>query len=372
MTIGIDGNEANVSRLVGVSVYAHQLLMRFQALKRPDLQFVIYLKEPPLPHMPEANASFRYRIIKPKKFWTQIGLPIDLFTHFPRPDVFFSPNHYAPRLSPVPSVIAIHDLAYLFFPDHFLKKDLYQLINWTKYSVNQAAHVLAVSEKTRDDIIKLYNVKPEAVTAIRLGIKQNTSMNTSITIGQLEKKYGFSSPYIFYLGTIQPRKNLIRLMDAFAILSKKHTNLQLVIVGRKGWMYEPILARPQELGIAEKVHFLDFAPDDEARVLYANAACFVLPSLYEGFGLPVLEAMQAGCPVVTSNVSSLPEIGGDAALYCNPEDVDDIAAQIEKVITDSALRKVMVAKGLEQVKKFDWDKTAAETLAVLEKVGKKK
>ncbi len=368
MIIGIDGNEANVSRLVGVSVYTYELLAKFQSLKREDIQFVIYLKEPPLPHMPAQTQHFRYRIVKPKKFWTQIGLPIDLFTHSPRPDVFFSPNHYAPRFSPVPSVIVIHDLAYLFFPDHFLKKDLYQLINWTKYSVNQATHVLAVSGKTRDDIIKLYKVKPEDVTVTHLGIKESEHMESTITLQQLEKKYAFTSPYLLYLGTIQPRKNLSRLIDAFAKVSKEHTDLQLVIVGRKGWLYEPILAKPEQLGISDKVHFLDFAPDEEAKVLYANAECFVLPSLYEGFGLPILEAMQAGCPVVTSNVSSLPEIGGDAAEYCNPEDTDDITRAIEKVLTDKKLRKDMVAKGYQQVKKFNWEKTAEETLAVLESV----
>ncbi len=372
MIIGFDGNEANVSRRVGVSEYAHYLLHHFATHATKDVQFQIYLKQSPLPHFPKESAYFRYILIKPRKFWTQFGLPLYLFTHFPRPDVFFSPNHYAPRFSPVPTVIAIHDVSYLFFPDYFLKKDLYQLINWTSYSVKNARHIIAVSEKTRDDIIERYHVAPNSVSAIPLGLTQKKTMETKLTIADLEKKYHFTSPYLFYLGTIQPRKNVIRLLDALKLLLVKHPDLQLVLVGRKGWLYEETLAHPGKIGIEKNVHFLDFVPDDEASVLYAHALCYVLPSLYEGFGLPVLEAMQEGCPVVTSNTSSLPEVGGDAPLYCNPEDVSDIANKIDQVISDKKLREQMIAKGLKQVKKFSWEKNARETLAVLEKIVKEK
>ncbi len=173
-----------------------------------------------------------------------------------------------------------------------------------------------------------------------------------------------------FVGTLQPRKNIERLIEAFAKLIIKHPNLSLLVVGKKGWLYEGILEAPKKFGIKESVRFIDFVQDQELPSLYKNAKCFVLPSLYEGFGLPVLEAMKYGCPVVTSNVSSLPEAGGDAALYVDPQNVNDIAEKIDKVLSDPKLREEMVKKGHEQVKKFSWEKTARETLRVLEEIAK--
>lgn len=185
----------------------------------------------------------------------------------------------------------------------------------------------------------------------------------------IKEKYNISSDFILFVGTIQPRKNLQRLIEAFSKISKK--NIILVIVGKKGWQYEEILEAPQNFGVSDRVKFLDFVPDEDLTALYKEAACFVLPSLYEGFGLPILEAMKYGCPVITSNVSSMPEASGDAALYVNPEDVDDIADKIEKLISDEKLRSDLVERGYKQIKKFSWEKTAKQTLEALEKVAAK-
>lgn len=148
-------------------------------------------------------------------------------------------------------------------------------------------------------------------------------------------------------------------------------DLQLVIVGKRGWLYEEILAKPKELEIEDRVTFLENINDEELALFYKNALCYVLPSLYEGFGLPVLEAMQRGCPVITSNISSLPEAGGEAALYVDPKNVSDIAKKIEQLAVDEKLRKQLKEKGFEQVKKFSWEKTAKETLTVLQEVASK-
>jgi len=161
-------------------------------------------------------------------------------------------------------------------------------------------------------------------------------------------------------------KNISRLIEAFSQVLKKNHDIDLVIIGKKGWLYEPILKKPGELGISDKVKFLDFISDEELPSFYQHAMCYVLPSLYEGFGLPVLEAMQYGCPVITSNVSSLPEAGGDAALYVDPENVSDIAEKIVQMIENTSLRKSLIAKGHEHVKQFSWEKTAKKTLEVLE------
>jgi glycosyltransferase involved in cell wall biosynthesis len=189
-------------------------------------------------------------------------------------------------------------------------------------------------------------------------------------MNKLKAKYNISDNFILFVGTLQPRKNIARLIEAFAKIEEKK-DLQLIIIGKKGWLYEEILETPSRLGIEEKVKFLHSISNEELNVFYKHALCYVLPSLYEGFGLPVLEAMNHGCPVITSNISSLPEAGGDAALYVDPESVDDIAKKMTRLINDENLRKELIEKGKKQVAKFSWEKTAKETLAVLEELGKK-
>jgi glycosyltransferase involved in cell wall biosynthesis len=370
MIIGIDGNEANIENKVGIGEYAYELLKQFEEFKISNLKFVIYLKAQPLSGMPKAREGWEYRIIGPRKMWTQFALPLNLLLDPKKPDVFFSPSHYAPRFSLVPTVISIMDLSYIHFPQLFTKHDLYQLVNWTKYSAKQAHKIFTISNFSRDDIIKTYKKKPEDVITTYLGIKETENLkHKTESMEELEKKFKITKPYILFVGTIQPRKNIAKLIEAVSLLKNKE--IELVIVGKKGWLWEEILAAPEKFKISGRVKFLDFVANEDLPSLYKNAQCFVLPSLYEGFGLPVLEAMQFGCPVVTSNVSSLPEVGGDAAIYFNPESVDDIAEKIDKVVADEKLRTEMTEKGYNQVKKFSWEKTAKETLKVLEDLGNK-
>ena len=175
MIIGIDGNEANVEKKVGISEYAYQLLSEFkefQISNSTNIKFQIYLKDQPLAEMPRESNKWKYIIVKPRKLWTQIGLPIYLFSHFPRPDVFFTPSHYAPRFSPVPTVIAIMDVAYLKFPHLFASKDLYQLQEWTKYSAQHARKIFTISESSKGDIMEAYQKKAEDVVVTYPGIKE--------------------------------------------------------------------------------------------------------------------------------------------------------------------------------------------------------
>lgn len=364
MIIGIDGNEANVEKRVGIGEYAYELLKEFEKLKRKDIEFVIYLKTNPLVDLPKQREGWKYRIVRPSKYWTQFGLPIDLFIHRPRPDVFFTPSHYAPRFSPVSCAISIMDVSYLKFPELFKEKDLYQLKNWTSYSAKKAKKIFTISNSSKNDIIREYGKKEKDVIVTYLGIKMDDKNNNP---QNLEEKFEITKPYILFVGTLQPRKNIERLIEAFSKVPNE--DVELVIVGKKGWLYENILSAPQKFGVSDKVKFLDFVKDEDLPVLYKNALCFVLPSLYEGFGLPVLEAMKYGCPVIVSNVSSLPEAAGDAALYVDPENVSDITEKIKKMIGDKNLREELRKKGYKQIEKFSWQKTASETLKVLEEIG---
>ncbi|MBP9719241.1 MAG: glycosyltransferase family 4 protein [Candidatus Levybacteria bacterium] len=367
MIIGIDGNEANVENKVGIGEYAFQLLSQFSQFRVQSSEFRVYLKEKPREAMPMESGDWKYRIVKPYKLWTQIGLPLDLYRHKPRPAVFFTPTHYAPRFSPVPTVISIMDLSYIHFPELFAKKDLYQLQSWTKYSARNAAKILTISQSSKNDIIQIYGRKEHDVIVTYPGIKQPYKERI-VPMNELQKTYGISDKFILFVGTLQPRKNIERLIAAFAKISPSHKDVQLVIIGKPGWLYESILAAPQKYGVEKEVIFLSYVDDKALASFYTHAVCYVLPSLYEGFGLPVLEAMSYGCPVITSNVSSLPEAGGDAALYVNPLDIDDIASQMTNVIDNKSVRVAMIEKGKQQVKKFSWEKTAKETLSVLEQV----
>ncbi len=367
MIIGIDGNEANVINKVGISEYAFELLKQCEGFSRiQDVGFRIYLKEQPRDDLPKEKNSWKYRVVGPSRFWTQIGLPLDLYLHRTRPDIFFSPTHYAPRFSPIPTVISIMDVSYIYFPEMFKKSDLYQLRHWTVYSAKKAKKIFTISKASKNDIIRVYGVPEERVVVTYPGIKTPVTTNQLLNMEEMKKKYGINKDYILFVGTLQPRKNIVRLIEAFSKIENKA--LDLIIVGKKGWLFEEIFAAPGRFGVENSVKFLEFVSDSDLPLLYKHATCFVLPSLYEGFGLPILEAMQYGCPVITSNVSSLPEAGGDAALYINPEDVGDIKDKINLLLDSKKLQKELQEKGYKRVKKFSWEKTAQETLKVLQDV----
>lgn len=377
MLIAIDANEANVEKKVGISEYVFQIISQLSRLKNGNDRFIVYLKEVPSSSFPKADKNWNYKIFGPKKFWTQLALPLKLFTGRIKPDVFFSPAHYAPRFSPVPTVVSIMDLAFFHFPDYFTKKDLAQLHSWTKYSVQKAKAIITISEATKGDIINLYGISEGKIHVIYPGIKSALALTPHVyPMQELQIKYNINDNFLLFVGTLQPRKNIVRLIEAFAKVIKdrpeENSTLELVIVGKKGWKYEEILAAPEKYQVTDRVKFLDFVDDENLQLLYQNAKCFVFPSLYEGFGLPVLEAMRAGCPVITSNVSSMPEAGGEAALYVDPESVSDIAEKIVSILTDKKLRSEMIVKGREQLKKFSWEKAAKETLSVLKDVGGQK
>ena len=378
MQIGVDGNEANVKNRVGSGRYAFELLKQFSKTK--NNKFLIYLKEKPLLDLPEERENFKYQIFGPKKFWTQFALPVKL-TFGKKPDVFFSPAHYGPRYSKVPYVVTIHDLSYLHYPQMFKKDDLLQLTSWSKYSILNSAHVLAPSKSTKEDIIKNYNVPASKITVTYEGYDDSSFKPQSKSKVQgLKSKYKINGDYIIFVGTLQPRKNLERLIEAFAKLignwklparrslgeAGEIGNYQLVIVGRKGWLYEPIFEKVEQLKLEDKVVFTDFVPDEQLPTLVSGAKVYVLPSLWEGFGIPVVEAQACEVPVVVSNTSSLPEIVGESGILVDPEDIDSIAGGIKKALDPSAA-KDLIKKGLENTKRFSWQNCAKETLEVLKR-----
>lgn len=368
MIIGLDGNEANVIERVGSGKYTFELLKQFS--QNTSHNFLVYLKEEPLADLPKESRNFKYVVFGPKKMWTQFALPLKL-VFGERLDVFFSLGHYGPRFSKIPFVITVHDLSYLHFPNLFNKNDLYQLTNWTKYSIEKASHIIAVSETTKDDIIKNYGVNPSKISVTYEGFDEKRfTPQPKEKIAEVKKKYKISGEYIIFIGTLQPRKNIEFLIDSFNKLIKKTKtkNLKLVIVGKKGWLYEPIATKVTKLRLEDKVIFTGYVADADLPQLISGAKVYVLPSLWEGFGIPPIEAQACGVPVVVSSTSSLPEIVSESALTVDPTQVSSIASGINKVITNSKLRKELRQKGFKNIERFSWRKCAVLTLKVLEKV----
>ncbi|MBI2012389.1 glycosyltransferase family 4 protein, partial [Candidatus Curtissbacteria bacterium] len=324
MVIGIDGNEANVKTRVGSGQYAFELLHQFA--KDKTHQFLIFLKDKPFHNLPRESENFRYKVFGPKKLWTQFALPLRL-TFGSNVDVFFSMAHYGPRFSKVPYVVTMHDLSYLHFPKMFRKNDLYQLTSWSGYSIKNSAHIIAVSQTTKEDVIKNYKIAPNKISVTYEGYDKNRfKPQPRSRVESLKSKYKIKGDYLIFVGTLQPRKNLERLIEAFHQIirqsghqairknspdnptTRQPDNLKLVIAGKRGWLYDSIFEKVKSLGLSQKVIFTDYVPDDDLPALIGGAKAYVLPSLWEGFGIPVIEAQACGMPVVVSNTSSLPEI----------------------------------------------------------------
>ncbi|NMB57329.1 glycosyltransferase family 4 protein [Candidatus Beckwithbacteria bacterium] len=373
MFIGIDGNEANLENRVGSNIYAYEILWQLYHLTKEnkDLKFKIYLKEYFQTDFPKVDQAWNYEIFGPSILWTQWRLPLKLYQEKlgkSLPSLFFTPGHYAPRFSPIPTVVSIMDLAFLKFPNEFLSKDLNQLVAWTKYSVKNAKHIFAISEATKKDIIENYQITEDKITVTYLGFdyKKLEHDEQDESFQKFAINFDLQSKYLLYIGTLQPRKNLIRLIEAFAQMKKSedYRKLKLIIVGKKGWLYENIFAKVKELGLSKEIIFTGFVSEYEKIQLLKHAYCLVLPSLYEGFGIPVLEAMTLGVLVLASHVSSLPEIGGEAIAYIEkPQSTENIYQSLIKMLQlTEDKRKDLIFKGKKQAQKISWEKCGKQTL----------
>ncbi|OGG19155.1 hypothetical protein A2721_01925 [Candidatus Gottesmanbacteria bacterium RIFCSPHIGHO2_01_FULL_47_48] len=379
MTIGINGNEANVEHRVGVGQYAYELIsnLKVQSTKH-HFNTLVYLNSQPRQDMPAPAKYWNYQVFGPQRLWTLTALQkklIDQKRSGVLPDIFFTPTHYTPLYMPTPSVISIMDLSVERFPEFFKRKDYFQLKYWTQASVLIAKKIITISEHSKKELCNLYAVSPDKVVVTYPGydskrFKPVAKNKRSRLVGKLNKYKIEDQKYFLFLGTLQPRKNLTRLIEAFATLG--NNNLKLVIVGmntegRGGWMQQPIFDKVNQLGLSKKVIFTGFIPDADVPILMAGSKAFVLPSLYEGFGIPPIEAMATGVPVVVSKVSSLPEICGLAATYIdNPYEVGSIQQALQEVLLQTPSQRARkVRLGMEWVKRYNWDNTAKKTLQVL-------
>jgi len=365
MLIGIDASRALKEEKTGTENYSWNLI---QALAKVDKnnRYVCYFNSyPQILDISQPNISTK--VIRAPRFWTQGRLAFECFIR--PPDILFVPAHTIPviRRPGLKTIVTIHDLGSEFLAEyHKFPQKLY--LNWsTEFVAKNATHLIAVSESTKKDLSRSLKVPGKRVSVVYEGISTETFYpRESWEIKAAKAKYGVNKSYFLYVGTIQPRKNLVLLIQAFAKANLR--GVDLVLAGSRGWLTKEIYQAPEKFSIKDKVHFLGYVPDDDLSALYSGAKSLLFPSLYEGFGLPILEAFASRCPVLTSNQGATAEVAGKAALLVNPKDVNDIAAKIKKLSTNEKLRNSLIAKGAERVKEFSWEKTAKETVKVFEKV----
>lgn len=270
-----------------------------------------------------------------------------------------------PLLSPCPSVVTIYDLSFLLYPEGFKRAKRFYLSLFTRLSARRARRIIAISENTKRDVVRLLGVSPDKVDVVYCGIDEAFRPLAKDQVASFRAKRGLPERFILFVGTIEPRKNITTLIEAFANLHTcEPANLKLVIGGAKGWFYQDVFARVEELGLEDAVIFPGYIPASELPWWYNAAELFVYPSLYEGFGLPPLEAMACGTPVIVANTSSLPEVVGEAGLTVDPLDAEGLAVAIRRVLDDETLWQEMRERGWQRAKGFSWTKTARETVQV--------
>jgi len=367
MRIGIDARLVHYSQ-AGIGQYILRLTEALAGIDHEDEFVLLQSRKDRTIIVNQAN--FRRRSL-----WTpshhrleQWVLPLEIFPL--GLDVLHSPDFIPPFRRNCRSVITIHDLAFLLYP-HFLTRESARYYGQIDQAVRHTDHIIAVSESTKGDIVRLLGVAEDRITVIHEAANPTyRPIDDPKALDEIRRKYEIVGDFILFVSTIEPRKNLPTLLRAYRqLLDGYRPGVKLAVAGERGWLFHEVFTLVEELDLGEHVVFLGLVPVKDLLLLYNAARLLVHPSFYEGFGLPPLEAMACGTPVVVSNVSSLPEVVGDAALLVDPNDVSGLTLAIWRVLSDEALRRKLIERGLERAKLFSWERAARETLALYHRLG---
>ncbi len=355
MRIGIDASRAFVENPTGTERYSYEIITRI--LKLPEAKkhtWILYVKSKVQDSRFKVQSNVQIKEISMKYLWTQVGLAWRTWTD--NLDVLWVPAHTLPvlRRPGMRTVVTIHGIEYEWLPAYENWLQRWYLPLSTQYAVKSATKIVAVSKFTKKQLVERLGADADKIEVVHEGV----SLYQTINKHKLVRK-----KYIMCVGTIQPRKNLVRLIEAFSRLKNK--DLKLVIVGKWGWMYEDVMAAPEKFRVKGRVIFTGYTNEKEKGVLLAESLVYVQPSVTEGFGLPVLEAMVAGVPVVSSNGGALSEVVGEAGLLFDPYDINDMAKQLSVAISNNSLRLVLMKRGYERIKEFSWDLAAERTYNTL-------
>jgi glycosyltransferase involved in cell wall biosynthesis len=369
--VGINGqllSGAHSYRSAGVSGYIRQLLAHLPAAA-PDLRLLAFTPDVDLDAAPrlQQRRSTRWDTQRPLRriLWEQAALP--LLARQAQLDLLHGAVNINPALSPCPTVVTVHDLSFMRTPQAFPPMQRAYLHSQVRRSVAAARRVIAVSQATKQDVVDLFGAPADRIDVVYNGVDASFCPAPAGEVEAFRRGAGLPERFILHLGTLEPRKNLPRLVQAFAQVRAHDAGqpaVKLVLAGGRGWDYDAIFAEVARQGLEQEVLFPGYVSDEDLAWWYRAAAVFVYPSLLEGFGLPVLEAMACGAPTVTSNLSSLPEVAGDAALLVDPMSVDALAGALLRLLADADLARELRTRGLAQAARFPWSRTAQETAAV--------
>jgi exopolysaccharide biosynthesis WecB/TagA/CpsF family protein len=367
MHIAIDASRATRAQRTGTENYARQLIERL-VRTHPEVRWTLFFRDDPQDWLADLPHVAR-RVLPAARLWTYTALAPALLRL--RPDLFWEPAHVLPPTAPligIPSLVTVHDLGYEHFPAAHTWAQRTYLQLTTRYHVLAATKIIADSEATRTDLIRLYGTSPSKISVVPLGIdhEQFRPITNTAMLSTVKTRYKTGERFILYVGTLQPRKNLHRLIRAFAQIAPRFPDINLVLAGGQGWLAEDLQALVNQLGVGERVVKTGYIEDSDLPALLSAAELFAFPSLFEGFGLPVLEAMACGTPVVTSNTSSLPEVAGTAALQVNPIQESQIADALALVLSQPALQEELRQRGLRHAAQFTWEQSAAQIWAEIE------
>jgi glycosyltransferase involved in cell wall biosynthesis len=348
----------------GIARYTLLLADALASLEGPE-RYVILRGGRSRELQPGGESVAQRRVLTPPHHrlerWT---LPIEVLSRRPWPDLLHSVDHVAPAWGPWRHVVTLHDLAFLLYPatQTAASRAYYAA---TGESVRRAERVIAVSQRTASDAVRLLGVDPSRIRVVHEAAAPGLSPRPKDALPALAQRLGFDPGrrYVLFVGTLEPRKNVTLLLEAFALLKPK-LDAQLIIVGGRGWLDEPIFATHARLGLGDAARFVGTLGEEDLAVLYSHAGVFVLPTLYEGFGLPVVEAMACGAPVICSDAGPLPEVAGDAAVLLKPEDPAAWASAMLDVLTNASLAAEMRTRGFARAQSFSWERTARATREV--------
>ncbi len=369
MIIGIDASRAVTTQRTGTEAYAYFLLRALIPLAAAHNHTLrLYFNQPPPPDLLPAADHVEPVVMPFPRLWTHVRLAYEL--HRRPPDVFFTPAHVIPLTYRGPSAATIHDLGYYHFPQAHPRRQLAYLRWSTRHNGRTARLIFADSQATQDDLVRLEGLPPDKIHVVYPGLDPALAPVTDEReVNAVLQRYAITPPYLLFISTLQPRKNLVRLIRAYRAANLPH---QLVLAGKTGWLSDPIReeianSQPSEIrNPKSKILLPGFVADADKAALLSGATAFLYPSLYEGFGFPLLEAQACGVPVLAANTSSLPEIAGDAALLVDPLDETALTAALQRLVSDQPLRQTLIARGLENVKRFSWEATAVQTLTLLQ------
>jgi glycosyltransferase involved in cell wall biosynthesis len=358
--VAIDGRLAGYSQ-GGIAQYTVQLARALAALDAPERLTLLRAARPVVQSETVANMPSAGLLTPPHHRFEQLTLPLELLRL--RPDVLHSPDFIPPFRRPCRSVITVHDLGFLHYPETLTEQSR-RYYGRIGRAVQSADRIIAVSSCTKRDLETLLQADPQKIDVVlEAADPKFQPVETEVELAAARRRLGVDKPYLLFVGSFEPRKDLVTLLDAFALV-RQQVDLQLALVGRRGWLYEPIFQRRAELGLEDGVKIVEDFEHADLQPIYSAAVALAFPSLYEGFGLPAVEAMACGCPVVASDRGSLPEVVGQAGCLVPAQDAQALAEALLRVVTDEDWRRELVRRGLERAKSFSWHRAAEETLDV--------